>query len=212
VARKERDYAAENLRRKERQAANAGPAPDAVRTQVKTMTGFGSEAEMAASLPENTITGGEGPELTPTGRIKRKLGPRASTIAARGVQEDPLLQDRRYVRAVGKATFFGAPKAVKGAFSVAATIAEQPAIALDEEETEDVDDFFYALSKRRTLGDPFATWYGSLLYFLAMLGTLIGTRFANAKGQNFQKSLAKMFGYGKDEDEDPNDRKDSIGE
>lgn len=174
--------------------------PEPVREQVKTMSGFNSEEEMLSSLPESTITAlptDEAPR-----RRRRTKAEMEALRAGEGSAPDPLLSDRRYQRAVGKGTFYGAPRIVKSGFSLAATIAKQDKIRLDDAETEDVEDFFYAVSKRHPFGDPFATWYGCLFLFLALMGALVGKRFAEAKGESFQKSLAKFFGYGGDASED----------
>jgi hypothetical protein len=167
---------------------------EGVRPQVMQMTGHATEEEMISSLPENTNqpTGDDdAPRRTRRPRQPRPVEPEA----------DPLATDKRYQRAVGNGTFLGAPKIVKGGFSIAAKIADKEEIALNEDEAEEVDDYFYALSKRHPLGDPFATWYMSLLYFVAMIATLVGTRFAQAQGDEFQTRLARLFGYGPKEEE-----------
>lgn len=165
-----------------------------VNPQVLRMTGHQSESEMVDSLPTDTRATSEDDEIKP----KR-------TYRKRKVQEpeiDPFMSDKQYRRAVGKATFLGAPKGVKGGFKIASKIAHDPDIALDVEEEEDVDDFFYAFAMRRSLGDPFERWWTALLYFMVMMATFIGTRFARSQGEGLQKEIAKWFGYKKDEEEE----------
>lgn len=174
--------------------------PGEVNPQIKAMTGHTSEEDMLSTLPENTNAPGEDGD-----KPRRKRRSKSEMAAARGGEAtpagavDPLLADKRYQRALGKATFFGAPKMIKGGFSIAAEVAGKDEVALTSDENEDVEDFFYALSKRRSVGDPFALWYTSLLYFVAMLAGLIGSRVAAMQGDNIQKRLAKMFGYGAEE-------------
>lgn len=167
----------------------------AVNPMVHKMTGHETEEEMANSLPTNTVTteaGDDKPARKPRRSKAEMEAGRAKVLSP----DAALMEDKRYARAVGKATFFGAPKAVKGGFHLAANMANNPEIELNSGENEDIEDFFYALSKRRAVFDPYATWWTSLLYFLAMIGTLIGTRFVKAQGEDFQKSLAKAFGFG----------------
>lgn len=186
---------------KARRASQGAPPPggaiqDAapkINPQVQQMTGHASEDEMVSSLPSDTNTeDNASPDKQARRRRKVKTPPPVAPTP-----EQQLANDPRYQRAIAKATFLGAPKGVKGAFSLAAKIADKPTIALDHNEQEDVDDYFYALSKRRAMFDPFATWWSSLLYFAVMLATLIGTRFAQAQGEQLQKKLAEFFGYGK---------------
>lgn len=172
------------------QAAETG----SVNPQVMRMTGHGSEEEMASSLPTNTM------ELAADETPKRKRRSKAEMAAGKETPSvDPLLDDRRYQAAIAKASAFGTAKGIKSGFRIAGKIANDESLSLDGEEEKDLDDFFYALSKRRALADPFATWYGTLLYFFVMMATLIGSRFATVKGASFQKSLAEMFGFGEKE-------------
>lgn len=169
-----------------------------INPQVMKMTGHQSEEEMAASLPTDTIAAQ--PEED---RPKRKRRSKEEIAASRGEVNptaDPLLADPRYMKAISHASAFGAGKSIKGGFKIAGKIAHKPEIALDREEEEEVDLFFYAMSKRRALADPFATWWGSLLYFTVMMATLIGSRFAMMQGDHFQKQLAKAFGFGEKEE------------
>lgn len=168
-----------------------------VNLQVQQMTGHQSEEEMVASLPTDTAAPVEGESETPTRKRRKKR-----TISPVATDVDPLANDVIYQRAIRKSTFMGAPKGVKGAFKVASKITSKPSIALDHNEEEDVDDYFYALSKRRAVFDPFETWWTSLLYFIVMMATLIGTRFAQAQGEGMQKAIAEWFGYSKKDAEE----------
>lgn len=168
----------------------AAPNTEPVRPQIKQMTGFKSAEEMAASLPTDTMT--SAPEERPrkyTRKPKQEEAPR-----------DPLLDDPRYKKAIASMQGFGGPKIVKGGFSAVALATSEPAIALNGEEGEQLDDFFYVLGKRYQALDPSGHWFTMLLYFLSMLGTFIFTRVMSSKGNSLQKQLAQWFG-GKDEDE-----------
>jgi hypothetical protein len=183
------------------------PSPDAVREQVKQMSGHQSEEEMAASLPENTML----PGMEETVQPRRKRRTKAEMDAARGVPAqgaDPNMTDPKYVKALKDMQAFGGSSIVKGGFDVAALAMRDPAIKLQEPEEDRLDGYFYVMSKKYNVLDPTAHWFTMALYFFGLLGSFIFTRLAHKKGNEMIDQLTRWFG-GKEESETA---KDSIGE
>lgn len=171
------------------------PAP--IRSQIKGMSGFGSEEEMAESLPETTIAapGASAPGEKP----KRKRRTQAEMAAVRGqtpgvvTEEDVLMQDPRYAKAVGNMRSAGVGKTIKGGFNMAAIQMKDDGWKLEPDEEEDVDDFSYVLSKKYNLLDPTRTWYTMAIYFCALMGTLIFKRAGRAKVESWLTKLTDIF-------------------
>src|SRR5580698_5792558 len=90
-----------------------------VREAVKQMTGFQSEDEMAASLPENTMTPEPGEDAAPV-RVRRPRRTKEEILAARGgapaVEDDPLMMDPRYKREVEAMRSMGITTTVVSSF------------------------------------------------------------------------------------------------
>jgi hypothetical protein len=177
------------------------PAVD-IREPIKQMTGHANEEEMAASLPENTMT------ATPEeDRPRRKRRSKEEMAAARGesapapmADGDPLLNDPLYQKYMKDFQAFGGGGAVKGAFNIGAPVFK--ASPLDEKEEKKVDGFFYCASKRFNFGDPFKNWFTASILFVGMLSSFIVSRVVEVKGNEIQEHFARLFGMKKEEEEE----------
>lgn len=159
-----------------------------VRDEIKSMSGFNSDEELEAFLPESTVsTTTEFPQpdydptLTPTGRKKRKFGPRKP-------KGDAEPTDKRLERFKERATGLGGKSVVTVGFEMSG----QP---LKDDEDEELGDFFYALSKKANI-DPTENWILLGLYFVFMLSRFIVSR------TNFGDEIKKfLIPHADDEDE-----------
>jgi hypothetical protein len=175
------------------------PSPDAVRVQVKQMSGHQTEEEMAESLPVNTMAL-ESEETAPVARRKRRT--KEEMARARGEVPaglDPNFSDPKYVKALKDMQAFGGSSIVKGGFDVAALAMRDPAIKLQEPEEDRLDGYFYVMSKKYNVLDPTAHWFTMALYFFGLLGSFVFTRLAHKKGNEMIDQLTRWFG-GKDEE------------
>lgn len=141
----------------------------AIRPQVSDMLAPGSEEDFMESLPDSTAN----PEdVTPTGRKKRRdagqpKGPRKPK--ATPIQGE-IVVDEKLERAKKKYASLGGGTAIKSLF----VMLDKP---LDRGEEEDIDDYFYLLSKKAQL-DPSESWIVMFFCALILLGRLLGTRTA----------------------------------
>jgi hypothetical protein len=168
-----------------------------VREQIKQMTGFASADELAEALPDNTMQpqGDEGdaaPRPRKPRRSKEEIA-RSRGVISLDLDPDPLMQDKRYAKAVEKMRTAGLSNTVKSGFDTVAVVTEDEAWELEAEEIEDVDDFSYVMSKKFPVLDPTRHWLGMAVYFLALLGTLTFKRLAKQKGNNMMKWLTDLF-------------------
>ena len=183
-----------------------GAVTEPVREQIKKMSGSQSEQEMADALPTDTmqapLPGME--DLTSTGRPRRPRGPNKPRGAPME-EVDPLMLDPRYKKAIERMRSAGISKTVKGGFAGAAVMTKDPDWKLDEEEGEEVDDFSYVVSKKYPLMDPSRHWISMILYFVALIGTLIFKRAAKMKAESWMKKLSEWFG-GEEEELDAQEK------
>lgn len=180
---------------------------ETVREPIKQMTGFSSAEEMADALPENTMQPlfdeGEG---TPRQRRKRRSKEEMAAFRrSQGIPDpyapsspamagtDDLMSDPRYRKAVEKMRTAGMTNTIDSGFSTAALITQDEEWKLQKEEREDVDDFSYVVSKKFPILDPTAHWFSMLIYFFAMMGTLIFKRAAKMNAETWMKKLHDMF-------------------
>lgn len=150
--------------------------PDAPRPQIINMLSPEDEKTFSDSLPDNT---GSVPELelTPpeverpinpeTGKPRRstfgrKMGPRKPK------SETSQISDPQLERAKRKFSSLGGGRAVKKFFD----LIDKP---LETDEVEDVDDYFYLLSKKANL-DPSESWLMMLFCFIILLSALASAR------------------------------------
>jgi hypothetical protein len=105
-------------------------------------------------------------------KLKKDGTPRKRRTMAPESASDNLMDDPRYVKAIQGLNFFGAPRMLKRGFKTGATILKDPEIALSQEEEENVDNYFYALSKHMNF-DPMATIIGRAILLILLLGELI---------------------------------------
>lgn len=175
-----------------------------VRDEIKNMSGFNSDEELEAYLPESTVsTTTEFPpadnDLTPTGRKKRKLGPRKKKLDDTG---EPT--DKRIERFKERATGLGGKSVVTVGFEMSG----QP---LKHEEDEELGDFFYALSKKANI-DPTENWILLGLYFVFMLSRFIVAR--TNLGDEIKKFLSPHSDKSEDTEitDDLRDNDESITE
>jgi len=174
------------------------PSPDAVRVQVKQMSGHATEEEMIDSLPENTMTAAPADE-TP----RRKRRTKEEMAAARGqksVVSDPLLDDRKYQEALRDMQGFGGASIVKGSFDVAALAMKDEKISLQSDEEKRLDGYFYVMSKKYSVLDPTNHWFTMALYFFGMLGSFIFARVAEKKGESLVQQFSRWFGLGEEKE------------
>jgi len=180
---------------------------ETVREPIKQMTGFSSAEEMADALPENTMQplfegDGEQPRQKRKRRTKEEMAafrrsqgipdPYASSSPAMAGTDD-LMSDPRYRKAVEKMRTAGMTNTIDSGFSTAALITQDEEWKLQKEEREDVDDFSYVVSKKFPILDPTAHWFSMLIYFFAMMGTLIFKRAAKMNAETWMKKLHDMF-------------------
>jgi hypothetical protein len=143
------------------------PANAPAREQIVNMIAPGSEEDFAASLPESTAA----PLDLGTGTVeapqKRKRRSKEEMAAARGgapatpPPQDDLMSDPRYRKIMGKMSGLGGKKIVAIGFKASGK-------PLNDEEEEDVDDCFYALSRKGGLaaGD---SWAVLIIYTLVII-------------------------------------------
>lgn len=190
------------------ESPHPAPSPETVRTQIKMMSGHASEEEMAASLPDNTMTTPALEEPARTRRPRRTKEEMAAARAAQAGEADPNMSDPKYVKYLAEMRGFGGASLVKGGFNVAAIAAKDESIRLQDEEEAKLDGYFYVMSKKYNVLDPTNHWFTMALYFFGLLGSFIFARVAKAKGDSIVKQFTHWFG-GEKEEEEP---KDSIGE
>lgn len=181
---------------------------ETVREPIKQMTGFSSAEEMSDALPENTMQSlfegdGEQPRQKRKKRTKAEMAawrasqgipdPSASGGPVNASLDDPLMSDPRYRKAVEKMRTAGMTNTIDSGFSTAALITQDDDWKLAKEEREDVDDFSYVVSKKFPILDPTAHWLSMLIYFFAMMGTLIFKRAAKMNAETWMKKLHDMF-------------------
>lgn len=165
------------------------PSADAVRTQVKQMSGHATEQEMMESLPENTMTAPVDDAPRRKRRTKEEMAAtRGATVA------DPLMEDRKYVKALADMQGFGGSSIVKGGFDVAALALKDAKIELQSEEVERLDGYFYVMSKKYQVLDPTNHWFTMALYFFGMLGSFIFARVAQRNGESLVQQMSRWFG------------------
>lgn len=133
------------------------PNEDAVRSQIKGMSGFSSDESFEDALPDSTIEdAGAAEELTPTGRKKRKLGPRKPKLVSSEEITDPIIK-----RFNERANSLGGSELVTTAFKFTGK-------PLEVEEKDELNDFFYVLSKKGGF-DVQSSWFLMGLYCVFML-------------------------------------------
>ena len=169
------------------------PDKDAIREPIKQMTGFSTEKEMSDALPTSTMTNPDGEAPKRTRRTKAEIA--AARGGAPGQSEDDvLMQDPKYRKAVEKMRSMGISTTVKSGFNTAALATDDKEWELNDDEVSDVDDFSYVVSKKYPLMDPTRHWIGMAIYFFALLGTLIFKRAAKSKADSWMKKLHSWFG------------------
>jgi hypothetical protein len=132
------------------------PSEDSVRPQIKGMSGFSSDESFEDALPDSTIEDAGAEELTPTGRKKRKLGPRKSKLISSDEIVDPIVK-----RFNERANSLGGSELVTTAFKFTGK-------PLETEEKDELNDFFYVLSKKGGF-DVQSSWFLMGLYCVFML-------------------------------------------
>jgi hypothetical protein len=178
-------------RKKDAPETNIGdPAPTLIREQIDQMAPA-TFADMA-SAPENTDTEAQ-PLRGPNGRTLRKDGTERAAKGSRKratENDDPLMNDPRYVEAIQGLNFYGAPRILKRGFKATAGIMKDKSIELSIDEEKNVDNYFYALSKHMTF-DPMSSLIGRLLLFTLLMGELILWRYLKYSplGEQLQKML-----------------------
>lgn len=146
-----------------------------IRPQITQMSGHDTLDSLIQEAPSNTNTGAgdDAPYgYFPDGR-PRKRKPRAG--AATAATDNPLMDDPQYRKSIAGLNFYGAPRIIKRGFNLAATVSGDETLDLDKEETEAIDNYFYAVSKHIQF-DPMATFIGRLLLLLILIGELVMTR------------------------------------
>lgn len=161
-----------------------------IRPQIAEMSGHSSLETLIEDAPEKT-----GAQRGPSGRILNADGseraPRKKRQAASAQPtENPNMSDPRYRESIAGMTFFGAPRILKRGFSFASEVADDQEIALRDDESKLVDDYFYAVSKHSTF-DPMATVIGRVLILVLLIGELVLTRVI-AK-TNLGKTFRELF-------------------
>jgi hypothetical protein len=164
--------------RKPKQPASGGAVSEIenpIRPQIAEMSGHSSIESLIEEAPEKT-----GAQRGENGRILNKDGseraPRKKRVTHSPTSNDnPNMSDPRYREAIAGMTFFGAPRMVKRGFSFASEVADDHEIALREEESKLVDDYFYAVSKHSSF-DPMATVIGRVVMLMLLIGELVLTR------------------------------------
>jgi hypothetical protein len=152
-----------------------------IRDAIKNMSGFENEEQLAAVIPESTATTLAGAET------KRKRRTKAEMEAAKGGSiPSELENDPRYKKAVNNMSAFGGAKTVKAAFAVTGK-------PLDEQETSEVDDYFYVISRKFGLD---ATKSGLFLsiYAVFLMLRLIVTRMMGVTSINLWSQFSGLFG------------------
>jgi len=133
------------------------PSEDNVREQIKGMAGYSDDSSFENALPETTIESAtETEELTPTGRKKRKLGPRKPKLINSEEITDPIIK-----RFNERANSLGGSELVTTAFKFTGK-------PLETEEKDELNDFFYVLSKKGGF-DVQSSWFLMGLYCVFML-------------------------------------------
>jgi hypothetical protein len=171
-----------------------------ISASVSRMSGFSSEQEMKDSLPDSTLTS------EPDEKPRRKRRTKEEILAAKGgagniaIDADPNMSDPVYRKAVEKMRSAGISTTVKSGFKTAAIATNDANWELDDEEIDDIDGFSYVMSKKFPLMDPTRHWISMLLYFVALMGTMIFKR-AVLSGEDsflgkFTADFKKAFGFG----------------
>ena len=182
-----------------RRAAQAPPPggavqPDAIREPIKQMTGFATEQEMQAALPDNTMTAPDAEEKPrKPRRSKAEMEAQRAREGGSQTPDDPNMLDPRYKKAVEKMRSAGISTTVKSGFKTAAVVTGDQVWDLEKDEADDVDDFSYVVSKKYPIMDPTRHWLSMAIYFLALLGTLIFKRAAKANVASWMKTLTDWF-------------------
>lgn len=155
-----------------------GSAEVVIRDAIKTMSGFKDEDALAKAIPESTAEGN--PEK------KRKRRTKAEMEAAKGSSLSPEIEnDARYKKAVTNMSAFGGAKTVRSAFAVTGA-------PLQADENEEVEDYFYVISKRYSLDASRSGIFLSVYAILLML-RLICTRLLGTTSASLWSQFEGMF-------------------
>lgn len=176
---------------------------DPVRPQIQQMTGHTTEEEMAASLPDNTMTPTEeeAPRRKYTRRTKAEMAAARGEVPATDPNIDPLMQDERYRKIVEKMRGKTLTTTVTKGFEIAAVSTKDESWKLEREEVTEVDDVSYVLAKRYPVLDPTNHWLSMAVYSFAILGGLIFKRAGKAAVGGWIQSLMASLG-GEEQEED----------
>lgn len=155
-----------------------------VREQVKKLAGFESREALREVVPDSTA------HVETSTDEPRKRKPRTPAAPP----TDPLMLDPKYAKAVAGMTAFGGARVIKGGFQAAALVTEKPDVALNSQEQEQWDDFFYVVGKKSNF-DPTRPWY-LILFSLVLLGEHVLTRLWKYNSESLSSQLAELFGFG----------------
>lgn len=181
--------------------------PDAsaepVRPQIQQMTGHANSEEMEASLPTNTMTLAADADEAP----RRKRRTKAEMEASRaGEVADPLMSDPVYRKHIEKMQTKTGGGIVTGGFNIASKVLDDPEVALNEDEQDDVKGCFYVASKKFGWGlDPSKSPWAMAFYLFGLIGTFIFKRVAAHKADEWTEQFKRWF---KPEEEDEPEKKE----
>lgn len=168
-----------------------------VNDQIKQMTGFQDEGEMVSALPDSTSVPSDLVEDKP--RKKRRSKEEMARVRGESPSQpvgDPLMEDKRYQKALQNMNSDSGTGFVKTGFKVASLAKGDPTWQLQPDEAEKSDDFFYVLSKKYGWFDPTGSPITMAIYFVAMLGTFIASRVMKDKGDDIYAQITRWFGIG----------------
>lgn len=157
------------------------------REQIKNMTGFTSEEEMAKAMPDVTAA------LEATAQPEKKKRGRPKGSSNNVNNDDPLAGDKRYQDAVGRMASFGASKTIESAFTATGA-------PLDEEEKQRVEDLSYVAAKQYNL-DPTRSPIFMMIYTILLIAQLILVRVAGTTTNDIWKQFSGIFSKKEGEEE-----------
>lgn len=160
-----------------------------VREQIIKMAGAGSDEDWANSLPDSTLSS---PEITVPAeeRTKRKYTKRVKPV------EIPKEVDPRIKRFNERANSLGGAGLVKGAFKASGN-------ALNQEEEDEMNDFFYAFSQKANF-DITQSWFlmGLYLVFMLIRFYIVRTDIIEQVQQQMKRKKDGTQGQGRNETKD----------
>jgi hypothetical protein len=150
---------------------------EAVRGPIKDMLAAGSEEEFKESLPSQTSSEDQTSPFTAEPKVRKKRGPNKKKDQG----DTPV--DARLERANAKMSGLGLAQLTEGGFALSGK-------PLNEQETEDVQDQFYAISKKANV-DPSGSWVFVIVYTIILLLRLALSR--TELGEQVKSLFADLF-------------------